>query len=83
MQPLYYAMEHNDCKPNIHVRNVRRKLTNTVRCAFYYDEFTSSLEVQKTEIYDTEMPGGQYTNLQITSEICWGCECWNEVKQMY
>ena len=83
MQSLYYAMEYNDRKPNIHVQNAEKINQYWLGVRSYYDEFTSGLEGPETEIYTTEMPGGQYTNLQQQAKSVGLGSRWDEVKQMY
>ena len=83
MQSLYYAMEYNDRKPNIHVQNAEKINQYWLGVRSYYDEFTSGLEGPETEIYNTEMPGGQYTNLQQQAKSVGLGSRWDEVKQMY
>ncbi|MFV8813894.1 pyruvate carboxylase subunit B, partial [Aerococcus urinaeequi] len=83
MQSLYYAMEYNDRKPNIHVQNAEKINQYWLGVRSYYDEFTSGLEGPETEIYSTEMPGGQYTNLQQQAKSVGLGSRWDEVKQMY
>lgn len=83
MQSLYYAMEYNDRKPNIHVQNAEKINQYWLGVRSYYNEFTSGLEGPETEIYNTEMPGGQYTNLQQQAKSVDLGNRWDEVKQMY
>lgn len=83
MQSLYYAMEYKDRKPNINVQNAEKINQYWLGVRSYYDEFTSGLEGPETEIYDTEMPGGQYTNLQQQAKSVGLGSRWNDVKKMY
>ncbi|MEY8369938.1 pyruvate carboxylase [Aerococcaceae bacterium 50-4] len=83
MQSLYYAMEYNDRKPNINVQNAEKINQYWLGVRSYYDEFTSGLEGPETEIYETEMPGGQYTNLQQQAKSVGLGSRWNDVKKMY
>ncbi|QHQ82221.1 hypothetical protein GPJ55_22980 [Bacillus subtilis] len=49
----------------------------------YYREFESGMNSPHTEIYEHEMPGGQYSNLQQQAKGVGLGDRWNEVKEMY
>ncbi|MBD5016588.1 hypothetical protein GUF48_16130, partial [Xanthomonas citri pv. citri] len=49
----------------------------------YYSEFESGMKSPHTEIYEHEMPGGQYSNLQQQAKGVGLGDRWNEVKEMY
>ncbi|MGV3243688.1 pyruvate carboxylase [Staphylococcus sp. 11262D007BW] len=80
---LYYAMSGFD-------RNVRMDIEghealshywDTVRP--YYSDFESDMKSPHTEIYQHEMPGGQYSNLRQQAKSLGLGERFNEVKDMY
>jgi len=83
MQSLYYAMEYDDRKPAIHIQNAEKINQYWLGVRSYYDEFASGLEGPETEIYYTEMPGGQYTNLQQQAKSVGLGSRWNDIKKMY
>ena len=49
----------------------------------YYQDFESGMMSPHTEIYEHEMPGGQYSNLQQQAKGVGLGERWEEVKEMY
>lgn len=49
----------------------------------YYAGFNSGLSSSSTEVYEHEMPGGQYSNLQQQAKSVGLGERFDEVKQMY
>ncbi|MDK6369735.1 MULTISPECIES: pyruvate carboxylase [Aerococcus] len=83
MTTLYYALEHDDRRPALNVDNAQKMNHYWSGVRAYYNDFASGLKVPETEIYKTEMPGGQYTNLQ-QQAIGVGLEDrWEEIKVMY
>nr|WP_306470020.1 pyruvate carboxylase [Aerococcus urinae] len=83
MTSFYYALEHNDRKPNINVKNAQAMNQYWSGVRTYYEDFASGLKTPETEIYRTEMPGGQYTNLQQQAASVGLGDRWEEVKVMY
>lgn len=49
----------------------------------YYAGFHSGMSSTSTEVYEHEMPGGQYTNLQQQAKAVGLSDRWDEVKRMY
>ncbi|MDQ0340319.1 pyruvate carboxylase [Caldalkalibacillus uzonensis] len=49
----------------------------------YYQGFDTGLLSTSTEVYQHEMPGGQYTNLQQQAKAVGLADRWEEVKEMY
>ena len=49
----------------------------------YYQDFESGMMSPHTEVYEHEMPGGQYSNLQQQAKGVGLGERWEEVKEMY
>ncbi|MDK6420737.1 pyruvate carboxylase, partial [Aerococcus urinae] len=83
MTSFYYALEHNDRKPTINVKNAQAMNQYWSGVRTYYEDFASGLKTPETEIYRTEMPGGQYTNLQQQAASVGLGDRWEEVKVMY
>ncbi|MCZ0717230.1 pyruvate carboxylase [Aerococcus kribbianus] len=83
MTSLYYAMEHSERVPKLDPRNSQLLNQYWSGVRHYYEAFNSGLKVPETEIYRTEMPGGQYTNLQQQAQAVNLGDRWNEVKAMY
>ena len=83
MSSLYYAMEQTERCPNINIRNVQKMNHYWSGIRPYYEAFTSGLKAPETEIYLTEMPGGQYTNLQQQALGVGLDDRWEDIKRMY
>ncbi|MDV2687234.1 hypothetical protein RYX56_23080, partial [Alkalihalophilus lindianensis] len=49
----------------------------------YYQDFESGMISPHSEIYQHEMPGGQYSNLQQQAKAVGLGERWDDVKEMY
>ena len=83
MTSLYYALEHGERTPALNPKNAQRLNQYWSDIREYYNAFSSGLKVPETEIYLTEMPGGQYTNLQQQAQAVNLGDRWNEIKAMY
>ncbi|AMC00034.1 pyruvate carboxylase [Aerococcus urinaehominis] len=83
MTSFYYALEDSPRKPDLHVANAQKMNQYWSGVREYYEDFISGLKSPETEIYKTEMPGGQYTNLQQQAKGVGLGDRWNEIKQMY
>src|SRR5699024_4130065 len=82
-QTLYHALEGKKRQPKVSI-NAYEKLSRYwegVRA--YYQDFESGMNAPHTEIYEHEMPGGQYSNLQQQAKAVGLEERWNEVKSMF
>ncbi|WP_407708390.1 pyruvate carboxylase [Bacillus altitudinis] len=80
---LYYALDGHERKPEMNVQAVERLSQYWDSVRKYYHEFESGMNSPHTEIYEHEMPGGQYSNLQQQAKGVGLGERWNEVKEMY
>ena len=80
---LYYALSGNerDVRTNIDGLERLSQYWDTVRN--YYSDFESDIRSPHTEIYQHEMPGGQYSNLSQQAKSLGLGERFNEVKDMY
>ncbi|WP_455661844.1 pyruvate carboxylase [Pradoshia sp.] len=83
LNSLYYALLGNDRQPNVNIASVEQlsQYWEGVRC--YYQDFESGMKSPHTEVYQHEMPGGQYSNLQQQAKGVGLSERWDEVKEMY
>lgn len=61
---LYYALDGHERKPDMNVQPVEHLSQYWDSVRKYYHEFESGMNSPHTEIYEHEMPGGQYSNLQ-------------------
>lgn len=80
---LYYALEGTDRKPEMNVKGVESLSQYWESVRGYYREFESGMNAPHTEVYEHEMPGGQYSNLQQQAKGVGLGDKWNEVKAMY
>ncbi|MBU8573097.1 pyruvate carboxylase [Bacillus pumilus] len=80
---LYYALDGHERKPDMNVQSVEHLSQYWDSVRKYYHEFESGMNSPHTEIYEHEMPGGQYSNLQQQAKGVGLGDRWNEVKEMY
>ncbi|MBY0120839.1 pyruvate carboxylase [Bacillus sp. S/N-304-OC-R1] len=80
---LYYALEGMDRKPNININALEQLSYYWEDVRKYYRDFESGMISPHTEVYQHEMPGGQYSNLQQQAKGVGLGEKWDDVKEMY
>ncbi|WP_039871653.1 pyruvate carboxylase [Halobacillus sp. BAB-2008] len=80
---LYYALEGSERKPDVNIKAYEElgKYWEDIRK--YYQDFESGMMAPHTEVYEHEMPGGQYSNLQQQAKAVGLGNRWEEVKTMY
>ena len=80
---LYYALDgfKRNMRTDIQGLEELSHYWSTVRP--YYVDFESDIKSPNTEIYQHEMPGGQYSNLSQQAKSLGHGERFNEVKDMY
>lgn len=80
---LYYALDGFKRNMRIDIQGLEElsHYWSTVRP--YYVDFESDIKSPNTEIYQHEMPGGQYSNLSQQAKSLGLGERFNEVKDMY
>lgn len=80
---LIYALGDNKRKPSVSISGLNElgKYWEDVRK--YYHSFESGMNAPHPEVYEHEMPGGQYSNLQQQAKAVGLIDRWEEVKQMY
>ncbi|WP_339227573.1 pyruvate carboxylase [Oceanobacillus sp. FSL K6-2867] len=82
-QTLYHALEGNERKPQIDINAYEEISHYWEGIREYYQDFESGMKAPHTEIYNHEMPGGQYSNLKQQAKAVGLGERWNEVKTMF
>ncbi|WP_028392982.1 pyruvate carboxylase [Bacillus cihuensis] len=82
-QTLYYALEGTKRQPKLEINSLEKLSTYWEGVREYYHDFESGMVSPHTEVYQHEMPGGQYSNLQQQAKAVGLGERWNEVKEMY
>ncbi|WP_026905990.1 pyruvate carboxylase [Paucisalibacillus globulus] len=82
-QTLYHALEGKERQPRINVQSYEKLGNYWEDVREYYHEFESGMKAPHTEIYQHEMPGGQYSNLRQQAKAVGLGDRWDEVKTMY
>jgi pyruvate carboxylase len=80
---LYYALEGNDRKPNVNIEALEQISHYWEDVRKFYQPFESGMVAPHTEVYQHEMPGGQYSNLQQQAKAVGLGDKWDDVKRMY
>ncbi len=80
---LFYALEGSDRQPNVQVDSLEKLSHYWEDVRKYYQDFESGMKSPHSEIYQHEMPGGQYSNLQQQAKAVGLGDEWEEVKTMY
>ncbi|MBM6618596.1 pyruvate carboxylase [Bacillus sp. RD4P76] len=80
---LYYALEGTDRQPTMNVQSLEKLSHYWEDVRKYYVDFESGLHSPSTEVYEHEMPGGQYSNLEQQAKAVGLDDRWDEVKEMY
>jgi pyruvate carboxylase len=80
---LYYALSGSGRQPNVDIGAFEQLAEFWDATRKYYSGFESGMNAPHTEVYEHEMPGGQYSNLQQQAKAVGLKDRWNEVKKMY
>ncbi|MEH7382382.1 pyruvate carboxylase [Bacillus sp. JJ1533] len=80
---LLYALEGTERKPDLSVKAYEEIARYWEGVRKYYQDFESGMNAPHTEVYQHEMPGGQYSNLQQQAKGVGLESRWEEVKEMY
>lgn len=80
---LYYALEGTNRQPDLNITALEKLSHYWEDVRKYYQDFESGMMSPHTEIYQHEMPGGQYSNLQQQAKAVGLGEKWEQVKEMY
>ncbi|MBS6432662.1 pyruvate carboxylase [Enterococcus raffinosus] len=83
MSSLYYALQYGERTPDLNLKNVRQLNHYWEDVRPYYASFENGIMAAQTEVYNHEMPGGQYSNLQQQAKAVGLGEKWDEIKEMY
>ncbi|KRN10681.1 pyruvate carboxylase [Liquorilactobacillus mali KCTC 3596 = DSM 20444] len=82
MSSLYYALSGNERQPDLNIENVEKINRYWLGVKPFYQDFMNGITAPQTDIYETEMPGGQYSNLQQQAKAL-GIRDFEEVKKTY
>lgn len=77
------AMEQHDRATGLNRRNLQKLSDYWEDVRRYYSGFESGMVGSSAEVYEHEMPGGQYSNLQQQAKAVGLGDRWDEVKKMY
>ncbi|MBH0161123.1 pyruvate carboxylase [Fictibacillus sp. 26RED30] len=80
---LYYALAGNERQPDLNIDHVKDLSSYWEDIRKYYSGFESNSAAPDPEVYEHEMPGGQFSNLQQQAKAVGLGDRWDEVKQMY
>ncbi|MET3728877.1 pyruvate carboxylase [Fictibacillus halophilus] len=80
---LYYALAGNERQPEMNIDHVKDLSSYWEDIRKYYSGFESNSAAPDPEVYEHEMPGGQFSNLQQQAKAVGLGDRWDEVKQMY
>lgn len=80
---LYYALQNQLRKPKVDIQSLETLSHYWEDVRHYYKAFESGMIAPHTEVYNHEMPGGQYSNLQQQAKAVGLESQWDRVKQMY
>lgn len=80
---LFYALQGSERKPNLDITAYEKLGHFWEDTRKFYQDFESGMMAPHTEVYEHEMPGGQYSNLQQQAKAVGLGQRWDEVKTMY
>lgn len=83
MSSLYYALERDDRQPDLNMPAVEKVNEYFQDLRQAYRPFFTRVTSPQTDVYKTEMPGGQYTNLFQQAKGVGLGDRFDEVKVMY
>ncbi|WP_088067781.1 pyruvate carboxylase [Gottfriedia luciferensis] len=80
---LYYALQGSNHETNLNINGLEQLSTYWEGVRKYYSSFESGMVSPHTEVYQHEMPGGQYSNLKQQAKGVGLGDRFEEVKDMY
>ncbi|MDG5789460.1 pyruvate carboxylase [Evansella sp. AB-P1] len=83
MNSLFFALSGHKRQPKLNIEEAEKLNVFWEDTRKYYQDFESGMLSPHSEIYQHEMPGGQYSNLQQQAKAVGLGERWDEVKEMY
>lgn len=83
MSTLYYALSGKDRQPDLDINAMEEMSRYWATVRPYYKGVDKAEPYPNTEVYQHEMPGGQFSNLRQQAKAVGLGERWNEVKKMY
>ncbi|WP_293985934.1 pyruvate carboxylase [uncultured Megasphaera sp.] len=83
MSTLYYALSGKDRQPDLDVNAMEEMSRYWATVRPYYKGVDKADAYPNTEVYQHEMPGGQFSNLRQQAKAVGLGDRWNEIKKMY
>lgn len=83
MNALYYALTNNERQPDMDIDYMEAMSRYFATVRPYYKGIDHTLPYPNTEVYQHEMPGGQYSNLQQQAKSVGLGDRWDEIKKVY
>ena len=83
LNALLAGLEGHERQPQLDLANMDKLSQYWEDVRQYYQEFGAGLLSSSTEVYQHEMPGGQYSNLQQQAKAVGLGDRFQEVKEMY
>ena len=83
MSALYYALSGKDRQPDLDVDAMEELSRYWATVRPYYKGVDKADAYPNTEVYQHEMPGGQFSNLRQQAKAVGLGDRWNEIKKMY
>ena len=83
MNAVVNALQGDERQPNLDTDNLERLAEHWEMLRELYHPFESGLKASTTDVYNHEMPGGQYSNLRPRAIQLGLGDRWNEVKRTY
>ncbi|MDN4073580.1 pyruvate carboxylase [Fictibacillus terranigra] len=80
---LYYALAGNERQPDANIGKLQELSSYWEDVRKYYQGFESGMNAPDPEVYEHEMPGGQFSNLKQQAKAVGLEEKWDDVKRMY
>lgn len=83
MSTLYYALSGKDRQPDLDVDAMEELSRYWATVRPYYKGVDKADAYPNTEVYQHEMPGGQFSNLHQQAKAVGLGDRWNDIKKMY
>ena len=83
MNTLYYALTGKERQPEMDIDSMEELSRYWATVRPYYKGVDKAEPYSNTEVYQHEMPGGQFSNLRQQAKGVGLGDRWNEVKKMY
>ena len=83
MNSMYYALSGHDRQPDMNIDYMEEMSHYFGSIRPYYKGVDKAEAYPNTEVYQHEMPGGQYSNLQQQAKMVGLGDRWNDIKKVY